>query len=204
MPEIGTLIGHWGYLAIFVVVVLGNLGIPFPEEAILVLGGYMAWKGELWLPAVLTAGILGAVAGDSLGYWIGHRCGRPTIERYGHVIFVTAERFDWMRRFVARHGPLGIFLARFFPGFRFMVGPLAGMASMPFRRFFIADVSGVLAFVPLMVALGYAVGVGAGDFIHRFEHVFGGFEYIALLIILVSALLILGWRALRAKQDYGS
>ena len=83
MPELGHLIKHWGYLAIFVFVVLGNLGVPVPEESILVLAGYLVWQGDLRLPLVLLVGMLSAIAGDNLGYWLGRRYGQAAIARYG-------------------------------------------------------------------------------------------------------------------------
>ena len=73
MLDLGQLISHWGYLAIFLFVILGNLGLPAPEESILVLAGYLVWQGKLRLPLVLAVGILSAIAGDNLGYWIGRR-----------------------------------------------------------------------------------------------------------------------------------
>lgn len=84
MPELSDLITQWGYLAIFITVILGNLGVPVPEEAILVLAGYFVWDQQLWLPAVLVVGIVGATAGDNIGYWIGRHsvrersCGTAT------------------------------------------------------------------------------------------------------------------------------
>ena len=54
MTDLAQLIGHWGYIAIFVVVVLGNVGLPLPEETILALAGYLVWRGELSLSAVLA------------------------------------------------------------------------------------------------------------------------------------------------------
>jgi membrane-associated protein len=68
-----TLIGHRGYLAIFAFVVLGNVGVPLPENSVLWVAGYLVWKGRLYLPLVPLVGIVGAVAGDNLGYWIGRR-----------------------------------------------------------------------------------------------------------------------------------
>jgi membrane protein DedA with SNARE-associated domain len=58
MPDFGQLIGHWGYLAIFVLVILGNMGVPLPEETVLILAGYLVWQGELRLPMVLVILIL--------------------------------------------------------------------------------------------------------------------------------------------------
>ncbi len=68
MPDLGELINHWGYFAIVLVVVLGNVGLPVPEESILVLAGYLAWRGELKLPLVIAVGIISAVMGDNIGH----------------------------------------------------------------------------------------------------------------------------------------
>jgi len=51
-------VGHWGYVAIFVVVVLGNVGLPVPEETILALAGYLVWRGKLRLSFVLAVGAI--------------------------------------------------------------------------------------------------------------------------------------------------
>ena len=106
-----------------------------------------------------------------------------------------------MRAYIERYGAKAVFLARFFPGARFMAGPLAGTVSMPFRKFFIANLLGALACVPLMVSLCYALAIGLDGVVRRFERVFGRLEYIALLLIVFSSLLILGWRVLKTKRE---
>ena len=92
MPELRHLIEHWGYVAICVFVILGNLGLPVPEESILVLAGYLVWQGALRLPLVLGVGILSAIAGDNLGYWIGRRYGQGAVARYGRWAGLTPAR----------------------------------------------------------------------------------------------------------------
>ncbi len=200
MPDLSELIGHWGYVTIFMVVVSGNLGIPVPEEAILVLAGYLVWKGQLRLPIVLAVGIVSAMTGDNLGYWAGQHYGKPAIERYGCWLFVTPKRIESMQRFVSRYGPLGVFVSRFLPGLRFMAGPLAGTAGMPFRYFIVSNIIGAATYVPLAVAVGYAIGLGAGDYVVQFEHVVGKVEHIVLIAIFVCAVVILGRRVLRARR----
>lgn len=81
MPDLSHLIGQWGYLAIFLIVVLGNVGLPVPEETMLVLAGYLVLKWELRLPIVLVVGIVSAIGGDNVGYWIGRRYGRQSVDR---------------------------------------------------------------------------------------------------------------------------
>ena len=163
-----ALIRHWGYPAIFGFVVLGNLGVPIPENSVLWIAGYFVWRGKLWLPAVLLVGIVGAVAGDNLGYWLGRRYGQPAVERHGRRLALTPARLDTMRRFVHRYGPGGVFIARFVIGLRFMAGPLAGSMGLAPIAFLFANVLGALVYVPVTVGEGYAVGYGYRRYIRRF------------------------------------
>jgi membrane protein DedA with SNARE-associated domain len=200
MPDLGHLIGHWGYLAIFVLVILGNIGIPLPEETILLLAGYMVWQGNLRLSLVLAIGILSAVVGDNIGFWIGRKYGQGTVERYGLWVLGNLHRLECMRGFVTRYGPLGVFVARFLPGIRFMAGPLAGATGLRPFPFLVANVLGAVLYVPLSVGLGYAVGYGLGAYVTRIERMVGEIEHLILIGAILGALSLMGWRALRAAR----
>jgi membrane protein DedA with SNARE-associated domain len=160
MESVKYLVAHWGYLAIFSFVVLGNVGVPVPENSVLWVAGYLVWKGRLSWIGVLVIGVLAAVVGDNIGYWIGRRYGQAAVERYGGRVGLTAARVDRMRRFVLRYGPFGVFIARFVTGLRFMAGPLAGSLGLPPLAFVLANVLGAVCYVPIMVGAGYAVGYG--------------------------------------------
>ena len=200
MPDLGQLIGHWGYVAIFMLVILGNMGVPLPEETVLLLAGYLVWQGELRLPIVLAIGILSAVVGDNIGYQIGRHYGQATIERYGLWVLGSVRRLECMRGFVTRYGPTGVFVARFLPGIRFMAGPLAGATGLEPVRFFVANVCGAALYVPLSVALGYAVGYGLGDYVNRLERAAGELARLVLTVAILTALALMGWRAVRAAR----
>lgn len=200
MPDLRELIGHWGYLAIFLFVVLGNMGLPVPEETILALAGYLVWRGELRLAIVLVVGILSAVAGDNLGYWLGHRYGRKALEQYAGWLLRTPQQLERMQGFVERRGPVGVFAARFIPGLRFIAGPLAGALRLRFLSFLVSNLLGAVAYVPLVVGAGYAVGYGLGDYVERLRRVVGEVEHIVLIAAIVGAIALLGWRTLRAVR----
>ncbi len=200
MPDLTPLISHWGYLAIFLFVLLGNLGLPAPEESILVLAGYLTWQGELRFPLVLVVGILSAMAGDNLGYWIGRRYGQEAIERYGKRVLLTPARIEATRRFVTRYGGFGIFAARFIAGLRFMAGPLAGSAGLPPLTFMVANALGAMIYAPTMIAAGYAVGYGLGDSVKRFERVVGRVENVVLIGAILLTVGLLAWRMLRVRH----
>jgi membrane protein DedA with SNARE-associated domain len=197
MPDLSRLLEHWGYAGIFLAVVLGNVGLPAPEETILALAGYAAWRGELHLPTVLAVGVVSAVTGDNLGYWLGRRYGRQAIERYGRWVFVTPERLQKVSGFMTRYGVLAVFLARFVAGLRFLAGPLAGATGLRPLTFMIANLLGALVYVPYAVGLGYAVGYGFGDAIQRLV---GRFEHIVLAAVVVLTIALVAARILRIRH----
>src|SRR5262249_48027733 len=200
MPDPTELIDHWGYGAIFLFVVLGNVGVPVPEETTLLLAGYLAWRRTLRLSLVLAVGAVSAVAGDNPAYGTGRRYGLQPLMRYSRRFIAEPERFDRMRRFILRYGPWGVFVARFLPGLRFLAGPLAGMLGLPVRRFVVANVLGALVYVPAIVGVGYAVGYGLGDYVERLRGIIGRVEHVVLAGALAGTVAILGWRLLRARR----
>src|SRR5262245_29716467 len=89
MPDASAVLEHWGYAGIVLAVLLGNIGLPLPEETTLAVAGYAAARGELHLPTLLAVSVISAVVGDNIGYWVGRRYGRRAIERYGRSAFIT-------------------------------------------------------------------------------------------------------------------
>ncbi len=201
MTNLPQLIGLWGYPAIFLIVVLGNAGLPVPEETILGVAGYLVWRGHLNLSVVLVVGIVSAVLGDNIGYWAGRRWGQSRMTRYARWALGHPERLDSMRAFVARRGPLAVFVARFIPGVRFMAGPLAGSLGLHFMPFFAANVLGAMIYVPVAVGLGYAVGYGFGEYVERLRRVVGDVERALLVSVLLGALAVLAWRTIRSLRS---
>jgi membrane protein DedA with SNARE-associated domain len=197
MPDVSGLLIHWGYGAIFLAVVLGNVGLPVPEESILALAGYAAQRGELRLPIVLAVGFVSAVVGDNLGYWFGRRYGRAAIERCGHWVSITPTRLEKMSSVIIRHGAWAVFAARFVTGFRFLAGPAAGAMGVPPLTFAAANVLGALLYVPYAVGLGYALGYGLGE---RIERLIGRIEWILLGAVGVLTLAFVAVRILRARH----
>jgi membrane protein DedA with SNARE-associated domain len=170
MPDLTPFIAQWGYAAIFVIVILGNVGLPVPEETVLTVSGYLIWQGRLEaLPVVLTA-IASAALGDNLAYWIGRRYGRLALTRF---LKIGPERIERMQGLVQRYGMLAVFVGRFVAGLRFMAGPLAGSTGLGPVRFFIANLLGAIVYVPIAVGAGYAVGYGLGDRIERLRRFTG-------------------------------
>jgi len=173
---------HLGYAAILVIVLLGNAGVPAPEESVLVLGGYLAWHGRLHLPLVILVGVVSASLGDNLGFWAGRRYGRRAVAR----LPLPPARLAQAEGLIARYGARAVFAARFVPGLRTVAGPLAGSGGLPPRRFFAANLLGALCYVPWPVLVGYGVGYGLGDWVERLRRVVGLKEDTALFAAILA------------------
>ena len=203
MSALGPFLEHWGYGGLCAVVVLGNIGVPVPEEAVLTLTGYLVWRGDLELWLVLVVGILSASAGDAVGYWLGRRFGGQALRRYGRRVWLSPAKLDATERFMHKYGALAVFGARFLPGLRFAAGPFAGITGIPTSVFFIANVLGACCYVPLMVGIGYAVGQGAGSGLERARTSLLGVEHVVLaaVVALTVFALLVRWRRRRRMID---
>jgi len=195
MPDINQLITNLGYAGIFVVVILGNIGLPVPEETVLAVAGYLVWSGRVQLLPVLIVGLISAVAGDTCGYWLGRRYGRAAVERYAHRL-LTPARVVAAESFVSRYGALAVCVARFVGGFRFLAGPLAGAVGLPFRSFLRGNLFGAALFVPYAVGLGYAIGYGLGPYIAHAQHALGGIGHVALLLAIIVVVVLVACRTI--------
>jgi membrane-associated protein len=158
MESVLTVIEAWGYLAIALGILMGNLGLPLPEEVLLPLGGYFAWTGRLSILGVLLVGVTSGALGDNLGYWLGRRGGRPLLERYGYWLLISPSTLRRADRLLIQYGQGAVFLGRFIAGLRFLAGPVAGVSRMPYRRFLLANLGGGIVWVTLAVVAGYLFG----------------------------------------------
>ncbi len=147
-----------GYPGIAAIVGLESAGLPLPGETTLLAASYLAATGHLSLPLVIGSAALGAIVGDSLGYFIGRRGGRRFLERYGKYVGITPEKLVRADGYFARHGAKTVFFGRFVALLRVLAGPLAGASKMPYRRFLAANVAGAVTWATTMGTLAFFFG----------------------------------------------
>lgn len=139
------------------------IGIVLPGDSLLVTAGLLAATHKpgdvhLNLTVVLVGCAIAAVAGAQTGYWIGRQVGRPLFNRpnsrfFKHEYVERAE--DYFNRF---GGPKAVVLARFVPGVRTLMNPLAGVVDMDHAAFTAWNVVGGLAWAIGVTLLGFTLG----------------------------------------------
>jgi membrane protein DedA with SNARE-associated domain/membrane-associated phospholipid phosphatase len=162
MERILALIEHYGYLVVLFGVMLESTGVPLPGETILLAAGVLVQRGHLDLWDAIVFGILGAVIGDQIGYWVGREGGRPFVLRWGRYVFVTPQRLARAEAFFQRHGGKAVFLARFFSGLRVFGALVAGISRMRWGTFLFYNALGGAVWVTGVVLLGYFLGSSLG------------------------------------------
>ena len=154
MDQIPSLIEQYGYLIVFLGVMLEGVGIPLPGETVLIAAGALAHHSYLSLWETMAFGGLGAVVGGQVGYGVGRFGGRPFVLRWGRYAFITPEHLGRAERFFERHGGRAVFLTRFITGLRVFGALVAGMSRMPWGRFALYNVLGGTAWATAAVWLG--------------------------------------------------
>jgi membrane protein DedA with SNARE-associated domain len=151
-------VDRFGYAGIGAIVFIESFGIPAPGETAIIAGAAYAGRGHLNIFAVAIAAFLAAAVGDSVGYWIGRRGGRPLLLRFGRYVRLTPPRLEKFESFMSRHGPKMVVVARFVEGLRQFNGVIAGTTQMPFTRFLLWNVLGAALWVGCWSTVGYFAG----------------------------------------------
>ncbi len=147
-----------GYPAAGLGILIESAGVPFPGEALLLAAAAWAAARHYSIALVILFGFLGATVGADLGYFLGHRGGRPFVERFGHLFRIRPEHIARSEMFFARHGDRAILLGRFVLGLRTWASMLAGMSHMPFWRFQLFSAIGGLLWAVVIGLAGYFLG----------------------------------------------
>ncbi|HUY26994.1 MAG TPA: DedA family protein [Candidatus Binataceae bacterium] len=190
-PEhIAEVLATWGYLGIFICVFVGNLGVPVPEETVMLAAGFLAGRSILDLRMVYLVTIASAVSGDTCGFILGRTGGQRLLARLAANFSFARQRYDRLQIFFQTHGAKAVFMARFIAGVRFMAGPMAGAAGMPFLRFLGWNVLGAVIWCTLISTVGYLVG---DELYHALRVAHLASLWVAVAVILFAAAFVFMW-----------
>jgi membrane protein DedA with SNARE-associated domain len=146
------------YGAIFVLLMLGIIGLPVPDETLLVFAGYLSFRGTLRLEPTVATAFLGSACGISVSYAIGRFVGMPALEKFGPLLHLRPENLAQARRWMDRWGKYSLLLAYFIPGYRHLAAFLAGTSRLRPSVFARFAYSGALLWASCFVGLGYFAG----------------------------------------------
>lgn len=168
-------------------VMIESLGIPFPAETILIAVVGLISQKALHVPVIWigVAAALAAIIGDSIGFGIGHKWGRPLFTWLGRKFpkHFGPDHLGYAERVFQRWGMVAVFFGRFVALLRTFAGPIAGTLKMPYYKFLIANVAGGIVWAGAITSAVYFAGEAADKY-------FGQFSWIILIAAVVGGIII--------------
>jgi membrane protein DedA with SNARE-associated domain len=148
----------YGYWAVFLGIMLENLGLPLPGEAIVLVGGFLTGRGDLGFWGVLACATLGAIIGNNFGYWVGVYGGWPLVVQVSRWFRIDEEKLLNLKQRFSTNAAKAVFFGRFVTLLRIFAGPLAGIVEMPYGQFMLYNVLGAVIWASVMVTGAYFAG----------------------------------------------
>jgi membrane protein DedA with SNARE-associated domain len=183
-------IAHYGYFAIFALLMFGIVGLPVPDETLLTFGGYLVYKGNFSLPLFVIAAWAGSACGITISFYLGRIFGMGLIHRYGKYLHVSEAQIQRAHAWFDRAGHWSLTFGYFIPGVRHVTAFAAGMSAVTQPQFSLFAYSGGFLWVSAFVSLGYFLG-------ERWQTVEGEIEHYIVVVSIAAGIAIaayLVWR----------
>jgi membrane protein DedA with SNARE-associated domain len=148
----------YGYWAVLFGIMLESLGIPLPGESIVLVGGFLAGRGDLGFWQVLACVITGAVVGNTCGYWVGVYGGWPLVLQVSRWFRIDEQKLLDIKQRFSLNAARAVFFGRFITLLRVFAGPLAGIVEMPFGQFMLYNVLGAVVWASAIVTAAFFAG----------------------------------------------
>ena len=188
-------IEHFPYLGLFLLLLLGGVGLPFPEDATLILCGFLISTQVVRpIPALITV-YIGLLIADLTLHFIGKKYGRQVVTHRRFHKLISPERLSFLEEKFNRRGILIILLGRHVAGLRAQIFLVSGIMRMPALKFLVTDAVSSLFTMALMIGAGY----WGGNSLKFIKQGIVKIEHIAIMVIIVSILIYSVFRYLKPK-----
>jgi membrane protein DedA with SNARE-associated domain len=188
---------HFPYIGLFSLLILGTLGLPFPEDSILLLSGFLAARHHIRPLQAFLVVYSGLLITDFLLYSVGKKCGRRIVEYRKFQKVITNDRLAKLEKQFKKWGALVVFFGRHVLGLRAQIFLVAGVLKMSWKKFLIADAASALLTIALWGGLGYV----GGNHIDKLRRNITSIESILTVSLAILAGSVLFFRYLKKRRN---
>ncbi|EAF1144288.1 DedA family protein [Listeria monocytogenes] len=185
---ITSIMADFGYIGIFVLIMVENLFPPIPSEIILTFGGFMTTVTSLNVVMVIIVATLGSVVGAILLYKVASYFGKERLTKivlkYGQILRLKESDIERAENFFLKYGSWAVFLCRMIPLIRSLISIPAGMTKMKMSKFLILTTAGSLLWNTVLIGLGAMLGESWSEivvFMDSFSTII--YSIIAILVV---------------------
>lgn len=185
---ITSIMADFGYIGIFLLIMVENLFPPIPSEIILTFGGFMTTVSSLNIVMVIIVATLGSVVGAVLLYKVASYFGKERLTKivlkHGRILRLKESDIERAENFFLKYGSWAVFLCRMIPLIRSLISIPAGMTQMKMSRFLVLTTAGSLLWNTVLIGLGAFLGESWNEiivFMDSFSTII--YSIIALLVV---------------------
>lgn len=184
-----NIMNNYGYLGVFLLILIENIFPPIPSEVILLFGGFMTTYTSLNVLGMTMSSILGSVLGALILYKIGTIFNKDTLKklihtRLGKFLRINDKEIDSSFNYFQTKGEKAIFFCRFIPLIRSLISVPAGINKMNITKFMIYTTLGSLIWNVVLITLGYIVGNNWKSILKIFD-LYSTYAVVIIFIILI-------------------
>jgi membrane protein DedA with SNARE-associated domain len=198
MPEeVVYYVMKYGYLAIFILVFLQEIGMPnpFPNELLLLFSGYLSFRGLLYFPYVILTAVSADFIGTNILYFLFLSTGSYIIQKKPKWLPLSEKVIERLSAKISKGGRLSIYMFRLTPFTRGYTSVITGLLQIKPRVFLPLAFISALTWAIVYVAIGHFIGPSWDLFISRIQN----FKYV-MLVILVLVLSIVTFVYYRKRR----
>ncbi|MDN7244876.1 DedA family protein [Planococcus shenhongbingii] len=188
---ITSIMSDYGYIGIFLLIMLENVFPPIPSEVILTVGGFMTTTTDMTIPGVILASTAGSVSGALILYGIGLLLDverlEKIVEKYGHILRVKKADIHRADAWFDRYGVWTIFFGRLIPLVRSLISIPAGMANTKFWLFLTLTTLGTVLWNTVLVFVGEAVGENRDEIMKQLD-IYSNVVYVLIVLGGIAAI----------------
>jgi len=151
-------VATYGYGALFGLLIFGIVGLPIPDETLLVFCGYLIFKGKLNAVETYLAALAGSCCGITVSYFIGRTAGLGVVHRFGKYLHVNDRKLARVHGWFEHSGHWALFGGYYIAGVRHFTAIIAGASKLEFPAFALFAWSGAATWVAVFLTLGYFIG----------------------------------------------
>ncbi|HEX2680651.1 MAG TPA: DedA family protein [Candidatus Dormibacteraeota bacterium] len=183
---LSNLIGTYGLVAVFVLMVFESCGFPFPSEIIMPTGGVLAAAGHMNLAAAIVAGAAANLVGSLIAYGLAARFGEPLLLGPGRYVGIRRHHLEMADGWFRRWGLIAVLIGRVLPVIRTYISFPAGLARVDLVRFSILTFVGALPWCAALALAGYELG-------RNYDRISGPISKLAIGLALIVAAVVVAW-----------
>ncbi len=197
MANISGLVAQFPYIAVFLLLIFGGIGFPFPEDTTLILSGFLISTEVVKPVPILLVVYSGVLLADFGLYFFGRKYGRRIVTHKRFHKIITMERLSRLEEKFKRKGGLIILIGRHVIGLRAQIFLAAGVLRMPAPKFLVMDAVASIFTMAVLVGIGYIGGNSLRVVIRDITRI----EHMAILLGILLLVIFMLYRYFKSRRN---